>query len=226
MTHRLAVYFAPDAGSALWRLGTSWLGGDPATGEALAQPAVAGLAGATAEPRRYGLHATLKPPMRLAAGRDEAGLRDALAAFAAAEAPVIAGPLAVADLAGFLALVPRDQPAALTDFAARVVEAFEPFRAPLTPEERAARLAGLTAPRHVELLDRFGYPYVMDEFRFHITLSGRLGTRTETLRAAAEAHFAAVLAAPLAVDRLSLYAEPAPGAPFRRLADFPLGGAA
>src|SRR5262249_54746601 len=52
------------------------------------------------------------------------------------------------------------------------VTAFDNFRSPVTPEERRRRLgAGLTN-RQIENLDRWGYPYVLEDFRFHMTLTG------------------------------------------------------
>jgi hypothetical protein len=80
----------------------------------------------------------------------------------------------------------------------------------------------LTA-RQVDLLDRFGYPYVMEEFLFHMTLTDRLPpTLQPDLLRAAQAWFADALRDPLVLDRIALFHEPAPGAPFARLADFTL----
>ena len=48
------------------------------------------------------------------------------------------------------------------------------FRAPPPSEETARRrTAGLSGVQEANLA-RWGYPFVMEEFRFHITLSGRL----------------------------------------------------
>ena len=77
---RQAIYFAPPAGSPLARFGAAWLGWDPEAGAEVEGLPVAGLPlpreALVAAPRRYGFHATLKPPFRLAAGRDAAGLDD------------------------------------------------------------------------------------------------------------------------------------------------------
>ena len=50
----------------------------------------------------------------------------------------------------------------------------DPFRAPLTPSERARRRPEDLDPRRRALLDRWGYPHVFEAFRFHMTLTGRL----------------------------------------------------
>lgn len=229
MSERFAIYYAPSVTSPLWDRAASWLGRDPASGELLAGPLAgierAQLLNRTQSAGRYGFHATIKPPMTLADGTDVAGLRSALVAFARGVEPVEIGPLVLADLDGFLALVPEAQSSDLTGFAARVVETFEPFRAPLTEKERAARLtSGLTTDQQA-LLDRFGYPYVMDQFRFHMTLTDRLAAEARTEMAeAARTWFAPALGEALVLDRLCLYHEPERGQAFRRLDDFPLGG--
>lgn len=211
MFQRFAIYYAPARGSALDNRAEAWL----------ARPE---LAAQTISARRYGFHATIKAPMRLSATR--ARLEAALADFARAHAPVAMGELAPRLLDGFLALTTEPQPRALTDFATEVVEAFEPFRAPLSDADRARRLAAPLTARQRELVDRYGYPYVLEEFQLHMTLSDRLpDTRRAPLLGEARAWFAEALAASMQLDRLVLFAEPAEGGDFVRLDDFVLGGA-
>lgn len=231
MPQRFAIYYAPDTTSTLWERAAVWLGRDAATNQ-MFEGAVAGidrtrLLNRTQSAGRYGFHATLKPPMTLAEDQSPETLRAALADFAARTAPVPLGPLQIADLAGFLALVPAPGNDALQDLAAHVVEDFEPFRAPLHPRDHAARLAAGLTPRQEELLGAYGYPYVMDEFRFHMTLTDRLeGEDSAELRTAAQTWFAPVLGEPVTLDRLVLFVEPEPGKSFRREAEFVLGGVA
>jgi 2'-5' RNA ligase len=206
MTQRYAIYFAPPAASRLAFAAEAWL----------AQPDIAT---DTVSARRYGFHATLKAPMRLAAETDRPGLETALRRFARETGPVELGPLAVRSIDGFLALVPVVQSAALTQFAAEIVTAFEPFRAPMTKHEKARRLEAKLTPRQEVLVEQYGYPYTHEEFRFHMTLTDRLDAATHaTLLARAENWFAPVLADPVLLDRLVLFSEPAPGAAFERLA--------
>jgi len=232
MSYRVAIYFAPAATSPLWLKAAQWLGRDALTGETF-EADIGGLPRAeilekSASARRYAFHATIKSPMQVASGRSEPELADALAAFAAAHAPVAIGNLKLARLHGFLALIPVAQPQALTDFAATVVESFEPFRAEVSPEDKAKRNAGgHLSPRQLELLDRYGYPYVMEQFQFHMTLTDRLSDADgDRFEAALREHFGPLADADTRLDRLSLFHEPTPGAPFTRGADFILAGAA
>jgi len=126
-----------------------------------------------------------------------------------------------------LALIAAPQPQALTDFAGTVVTAFERFRAPMSADERARRLTAPLTPRQIELTDAYGYPYVLEQFLFHMTLTDRLEPAALTaMRERAVAWFGAALSVPILLDRLVLFHEAETGAPFRRLDDHILTGGA
>lgn len=231
MTERFALYFAPSATSHLWERASTWLGRDPSTGTHY-DGAVAGidrgrLLNLTQSANRYGFHATIKAPMALAEGMSEADLRDALAQFAAEHTPIALSPPRLASIGGgFLALV-VDEQESLQDFAARTVESFEPFRRPLSHKDRTARAANGLSERQIELLDNYGYPYVFEQFQFHMTLSDRLAEDdARDIAEAAATWFGPVLDEPLLLDRLCLFHEPDAGKPFCRVADFKLGAQA
>lgn len=227
---RFAVYFSPPPGSLWSDAGARWLGRGIDGEGAVAQvvPAgwdAAGFAALTAEPRRYGWHATLKPPFRLAAGVDAPALHAALGEIAAGSAAFALPPLEVATMDGFLALRPVADSAPLQALARRCVTELQRFAAPPTDAEIAQRRrAGLT-PEQDAMLLRWGYPYVLDSFRFHLTLTGRLATlpppRVAALQERARELFTA-LPQPLRVEALSLFVESRPGAEFVRIARFAL----
>jgi hypothetical protein len=171
------------------------------------------MAAVTAEPRTYGFHATLKPPMRLAPGATEDDLLAACEALARHREPLAAGRLRVALLGDFVALVPASPPPELGLLAAECVAALDPLRALLSPAERARRRPERLDPRGRALLERWGYPYVFEAFRFHMTLTGRLAAdERETWRARlAEAYDDE---AGLVVDALTLLRQDGT-APFR-----------
>ncbi|SFO24258.1 putative phosphonate metabolism protein [Roseovarius lutimaris] len=174
---RYAIYATPAPGP-LADFGAAWLGWDCAAGCAVDHPHVSGLPMPLAEitdaPRKYGLHATMKPPFRLTEGQNEAALKAAFERFCSTTAPVTLDALTLARLGRFLALVPLGDQTALNALAAKTVKAFEPFRAPLTESELTHRRAAGLSPEQDALLLKWGYPYVIEAFRFHITLTGKL----------------------------------------------------
>jgi putative phosphonate metabolism protein len=224
---RYAIYYAPGPSSALWRFGCSIIGRDAVTGEAVVQPALRGIAAErlaelTAEPRQYGFHATLKAPFRLMARWDVRQLEDALQDFVARATPPTIDGLALTEIGSFLALTPVGDTRALANFAQSIVEAFEPFRAELTDADRKRRLASGLSDRQIGYLDKFGYPYVADEFRFHMTLTGRLpaGERATLMSDIGDFYASQVAIGPLVIGRLALFEQSQPGAPFRIRATF------
>lgn len=225
---RYAIFYDPPPGSALAALGESWLGRDAAGAD---RPRAACAldsdeqARITREARRYGLHGTLKPPFRLAEGVRAADLASAIEAFCRTRAAVVSPPLSLASLDGFLSLRPAEPSPALDLLAAEIVAVFDEFRAPLSDVEIARRRPETLSPRRRSLLAHWGYPYVFDQFRFHITLSARLDAAAEKrARSALEPLISGAIGADLTVDALALYGDPGDGAPFRRLARWGLHG--
>lgn len=176
---RYAIYYVPKPDTPLAQFGASWLGRDVATGEAVAQPVIrdmdaARLLDITGAPRKYGFHATLKPPFRLAKGCDLNLLDEAIEAFVVAQEPFAVPTLELSELDGFIALRPKKESSTLHQFAEDCVRVFDPFRAPPSKQELEKRLASELTDKQVKLLKKWGYPYVMSEFRFHMSLTERL----------------------------------------------------
>jgi putative phosphonate metabolism protein len=225
----LAVYFAPPPDSPWWRFGAHWLGRDEATDTPLPQPPLAGidpgvLRQLIAAPRHYGFHATLKAPFALRTGATREEFAQRLHALARRTPPVPLGEVRVRTLSGFVALMPAAPSAALLALAAACVTELDDLRAPPAAAELARRRAAGLDPREEALLAQYGYPYVLERFRLHFTLSGNVDAATATrLIWAAEPQLAQLNAqAPLVLDRLCLF-EQAGEQPFRRSADFLLG---
>ncbi|MEM0922618.1 MAG: DUF1045 domain-containing protein [Pseudomonadota bacterium] len=228
--HRYAIYYAPPEGSALAQFGASWLGWDAAAGEGRAHPDLPGLpepvSRLTEQPRKYGFHGTLKPPFHLAEGHDVEGLAEAAAGLAAHTPSFEIPRIAQQTIGPFLALVPAEPSEPLADLAASCVRELDAFRAPPDAAELAKRRAGgLSAAQEANLL-RWGYPYLFEEFRFHLTLTGPLDpticAATETVLAPA---LAQILADPLPIREICLFGEEAsPERRFHILTRFALSG--
>ena len=206
---RAAVYFAPPETSPLGERAQAWFG-DSATQDI------------TGAPRHYGFHATLKAPFRLAEGETIERLLNVVERFAAARRWVEGPPLRVDALGEFLALVPSAPDPRLNALAADCVQAFESFRAPLSSEELARRRASGLSPQQDRYLQEWGYPYVMEEFRFHMTLTERLPAAERAhWKAVLEAHFAPLADRPLVLDGLSVFTQDSLDSSFQHLARFP-----
>jgi hypothetical protein len=179
------------------------------------------LAALTGSPRRYGLHATLKAPFALREGIDAGTLQSRLAAFCQARAAFELPSLGVARLSEFLALRPTAASAALQALADACVDEFDDVRAPLPEEEVTRRRAAGLTPRQAALLQQYGYPYVFDEYRFHLTLTEPVDDVTARgIVPWLTDYFAEALREPTRVRAVCLFVEPAPGADFRLVRRF------
>jgi putative phosphonate metabolism protein len=225
---RYAIYYAPARGTVLDRFGAQLLGYDAWTGGDLSFPDFARQAAAdwrdlTQDPRKYGFHATLKAPLSLAPGRTEAELFAACASFAEKPRPIPAIRPVVDAISGFIAVIPGERSNELERLAADCVSCFDGFRAPLTPEDRARRNPSTLTLRQCDHLDRWGYPYVMEDFRFHMTFTGRLdAARREPVLAMLRQRFSEIGIARLAIDRIALFRQDDPSSRFRIIGQWPL----
>lgn len=207
---RYAIYFVPSVASALYRFGAELVGYDAYTGQPI--PFVGGIEAEiegwkqlTADPRKYGFHATLKAPISLAPNRTENELTAAMHEFASTprRIPVIAP--TVRSISNFIAIVPDSLCPELQKFAEDCVIVFDSFRAPLTGADRERRNVSALTDRQVTYLDRWGYPYVLEEFRFHMTLAGSLpAERRETVAGILQKRFDTLELKSVPIDRLAL----------------------
>ena len=220
MNGRFAVYYAPAATSELARFAASWLGEE--TGSAAGLPEDL-LRDVVRIPRAYGFHATLKPPFALAHGATADALVTAIASLAADFTAFRAPPLGLSSVDGFLALVLRGPCPAMNDLAAACVTELDHFRAPLTDGERERRQSHGLSARQEALLDRWGYPFVLEEFRFHMTLTRRLddGLRAR-IAGLLERRLACLLGREWCVDSISLVHQASCEEPFTMKARFSL----
>jgi hypothetical protein len=219
--HRVAIYATPDIRSPWWDVGSEWLGRCTLRQSNLPQPTIEGLdattqARLTADPRRYGWHATLKAPFRLADGVGLEQLWQAVADLCAQQTAFTLPHLKVVHMGRFLALRPEASSPELDRMAADCVTQLQNLAAPLSASEIARRRAAGLTPEQDALMLAWGYPWVLDQFRFHFSLTGDLsGTPAETVESlviAAGERFHSL--PPLRMNCLSLFIEPTPDADF------------
>ncbi|GAA0785488.1 DUF1045 domain-containing protein [Roseibium denhamense] len=228
---RYALYFAADSNDKLMELGNAWLGRDPFTGQEIPQPFIPDISqerlhALTESPRRYGFHGTLKAPFSLAETASEADLVAACAGFSSTISPFETNGLGVNRLGRFLALTPEGDEPLLNAFAALCVRHFEPFRGPLSAEDLERRRRANLTEKQDAYVTQWGYPYIFDEFRFHMTLSEKLDNdaEAERLAVAAANHFESVTGQPRLCRQFALYAEAERGSPFEIHTVFDLTG--
>lgn len=225
---RYAIYYLPPPGSALDRFGAALLGYDVVSGEDVPFPpemlsAVPDWAAVTTDPRKYGFHATLKAPTALAPGLTEAELLWACATFAETPRAIPVIKPSVQAIGSFIALVPAEPSEELSQLAADCVRSFDSFRAPLSAEDRARRKPAQLSPQQVQYLDQWGYPYVLEEFRFHMTLTGSLPPdRQQQLLGRLREQFAKLELDTLAIDRIAVCRQDSPEDRFRSTGQFQL----
>jgi len=224
---RYAIYYVP-ANDGLAEFADRWLGWSARKGAFVDPLEVAGLSLPLAEiteaPRKYGFHATLKPPFRLADTSTEDRLIADCARLATSHFRVEVGQLALTRLGRFLALTVSDEGNALQDLAAALVTGLDLHRRPMSEEERERRASPMHSARQIELLNTWGYPFVLDQFRFHMTLTGKLRkadlvTTEAVLRKAIEP----LINLPTEIDSFCLCVEDAQGF-FNVLKRFDLAG--
>ena len=222
---RYALYYAPPIDHPLARTAVRWLGRDAFGGRVPARTLPPTWEPLVTDPRRYGFHATLKPPMRIRPEFHSWDLQAAASDFARRQPPLDIGRLKVARIGSFFALVPEEAPVALRTLADAVVAEFDRFRAPMSAEEFARRNGANLDAVEAENLKAWGYPYVFERFRFHMSLTGPV---PEELRAVVGGHlvelFADSLRQSVVLDALTIFMEEVPQAEFVALSRTEFGG--
>lgn len=231
MAPRYALYFAPERSSPLEEFGRQWLGRNGMVSE-LPPPTIPGLSAdriraLTDNARRYGFHGTLKPPFELNPGTSREALMEAARIFARGASPIELPPLELAVIGKFIALTPVRSSAALENLAALCVRTFEGFRKPLTNDQMAHYLRNKLTVHQTQMLEHWGYPYVMEEFRFHISITDRIDNDAERalMMTAVQRMTAGVVNKPIVVRDIAVFYQPDRDNPMEELRRFPFGRA-
>ena len=200
--HRYGVFYTPSGAFA--KAGAQWLGWDLDTGQPVGKPDLS----ITKRPQKYGFHGTIKPPFFLANGKTLADLEAAFATLCSGLETVSVAGLSPACIGSFVALVPTGEINTLRMMAGRVVSELDPLRAPTSDTELVRRRKSkLTQVQDAHLM-KWGYPYVFDQFKFHMTLSGNLTReRQNAVQDQAKSVFASVIPSPFVIDAVSLVGE-------------------
>ncbi len=226
---RVAIFYAPGSQTALWEFGGNWLGWDVQHAKSVTHPDINGLPEPietlVATPQKYGFHGTLKAPFRLHSDQTIDGLKAAMKVFCDQRQPFTIGKMKVATLGRFVAIIQENPSEMFAEFASEIVTHFDEFRAPLSDEDIAKRRnkSKLTA-RQDELMLKWGYPYIFEEFKFHLTLTGKLSEQNAQIVCdRLSDHLKPILDAPVEAVDLCLYGEREDGR-FEIIERFPFSG--
>jgi hypothetical protein len=226
---RYAICFTPSASDPLTLAAANWLGRNVYSGEMVEPPSVRGLgiheiAFHTAVPRRYGFNATLKAPFRLAEQVSESAMLRDLMRFSGTMKPFDIPRLEVKRLGNAFGLVPSEPCPQIDMLASSVVQAFDPYRAPLLEAEiERSNPDSLSAVQFVNFY-RWGNPYVLDEFRFQMMLTGTVSAADmPRMEKVLRDFFEPVLSVSVPVANIALMIEEGSGGPFRVHSLHPMG---
>lgn len=227
---RYAIYFAPQEESQLAAFGEKWLGRTPEdpTQEREAPPSDfcdEEYRKLVESPRHYGFHATLKAPFELAQNKNADQLIQAIRCVSCTHSPFLLQPLRVHCIGKFLALVPQSTEPPLARLHAACLRKLDSFRAPLSDFDYSRHMAKKLSGRQQRLLKCFGYPFVLEEFRFHMTLTGNLPKKQRIpYKDKIERLASPALRSPVEVHGICLFHQKNRKAPFRLIERFPLTG--
>lgn len=226
MTERYAVYFSPKGNTELSEFGEQVLArssSEPRSSNASSsfsdQERWLAL---TKKPAHYGFHATLKAPFELADGQSLESFFLAAERFASTQHSIPLLTLAPRYLSRFMALTlskPQDE---LNQFAFACVKEFESFRKPLSEADIKRRKQAALSARQETLLHEYGYPYVAEEFRFHMTLSDAMQKSDQDYQDWVTNLYETIINTTPELDQIAIYSQTNRDSAFIKEAEFPL----
>jgi len=151
-------------------------------------------------------------------------LKARLVSFAQRRKPVATGPLTLSRAGRFLVLRPVRPAPALDWLAAQCVTTYDSFAAPMSETDREERGAAHHNDYQRLLLESYGDTNVLNEYRFHITLTGPLdNSHLERVAQALWPVIEEICADGVTVDALSLFGDPGGRIPLKLIGRHRLG---
>ena len=227
---RCAIFYVPPKDSDLAVFGREFLGVDIETGDSVEQATVKGLEAGklknlTAQSKFYGFHGTLKPPFRLAPNASLENLLKATKIFAAGMSPIETPTLEIAVIGKFLALSPVASSVELENIASQCVRTLEAYRKRQTDKEMAQYRQSKLTVHQEQMLDNWGHPYVLEEFRFHMTLTDRIDDDDEraSIQDTLSKHIEPLLGKAIPISDITICTQPKTDTFMRVVERFPFG---
>ncbi len=176
---RYAIYYAPIENPELDLFGKCWLGWDPYKGEETTKsdlsklPSFKKFSGLVLTPKQYGFHGTIKAPFRLKNKYTYSDLENKVREISKQIQSFHLDKLVIKKLGNFIALTPSKN-LKVNDVSNKFVEGLDFLRDDLSEDEIKKRHPHKLSFNQKKMLFKWGYPYVFNEFKFHLTLTGKL----------------------------------------------------
>jgi hypothetical protein len=153
------------------------------------------------------MHGTLKPSFELSPHTTEQELLTVATLVCRGLAPLKLPALELGEIANIVSLVLEASSVELENFATYCVRAFDGYRRALTPDQEEVFRKNRLTVHQEQMLEHWGYPYVNEEFDFHISLTDPIPDERERHRVkdVLEGIAAPVLRKPLIMRELAVF---------------------
>ena len=176
---RYAIYYVPSENSELDLFGKCWLGWDPYKGVETTKsdlsklPSFKKFSSLVLTPKQYGFHGTIKAPFRLKNEYTYNDLENKVREISKQIHSFYFDQLIIKKLGNFIGLIPTNN-LKINAVSNKFVEELDYLRDELSESEIKKRKPHKLTSNQKQMLFKWGYPYVFDEFKFHLTLTSKL----------------------------------------------------
>ena len=183
---RYAIYYAPPKESSLEEFGRYWFGWDPLNAKLINNKhrinylnrfGIKNLINIDKNvliPKKYGFHGTLIPPFKLNKNYSTNTLFKKTEEIAKKFKKFKFYKFKLKKINNFYAFVQNKKNNNINKLSNRLVRELFKFRSPLTKKEIDRRNPSKLSKLQLSILYKWGYPYLMSEFNFHMTLASEV----------------------------------------------------
>ena len=183
---RYAIYYAPPKESSLEEFGRYWFGWDPLNAKLINNKhrinylnrfGIKNLINIDKNvliPKKYGFHGTLIPPFKLNKNYSTNTLFKKTEEIAKKFKKFKFYKFKLKKMNNFYAFVQNKKNNNINKLSNRLVRELFKFRSPLSKKEIDRRNPSKLSKLQLNILYKWGYPYIMSEFNFHMTLASEV----------------------------------------------------
>ena len=183
---RYAIYYAPPKESSLEEFGRYWFGWDPLNAKLINNKqrinylnrfGIKNLKNIDKNvliAKKYGFHGTLIPPFKLNKNYSTNKLFKKTDEIAKKFKKFKFYKFKLKKINNFYAFVQNKKNSNINKISNRLVKELFKFRSPLTKKEIDKRNPSKLSKLQLNILHKWGYPYLMSEFKFHMTIASEV----------------------------------------------------